>query len=154
MLWGVQAIQREVATRPVQVGFRQVNGTGRGRAASRAGEVRLWDFSIVVGERDAWREIAKIQKRLEFHKITLEYDDSVKEFLINEGFTPEYGARPLRRVVERYIEDQLAEEILRQNFKNDSKIRIELDGNKLLFFPEDKPKQKKQQQEKVPVKSE
>jgi ATP-dependent Clp protease ATP-binding subunit ClpA len=42
----------------------------------------------------------------------------------------------LRRVVERYIEDPLAEEILRQNIQKGSVVRLEPDGKKLLFFPE------------------
>ena len=98
-------------------------------------------------------EIKKIQKRLEYHDIILKYDDEVKTFLINEGYTPEYGARPLRRIVEKYIEDQLAEEILRRNFKKESTIRIELDGKKLLFFPESESKQSKEKKEKVRVTS-
>ncbi len=80
-------------------------------------------------------EIGKIQERLRYHELELDYDESVKEFLINEGYTPEFGARPIRRVVERYIEDQLAEEILRRNFAPKSRIKIEVDGKKLLFFP-------------------
>ena len=94
-------------------------------------------------------EINKIQKRLNYHGITLKYDEDVKTFLITEGFTPEYGARPLRRIVEKYIEDQLAEEILRRNFKKETIIRIELDGKKLLFFPENESKQTKEKKEKV-----
>ncbi len=85
-------------------------------------------------------EIEKIRGRLNYHEIRLTYNDDVKSFLIDEGYTPEYGARPLRRVVERFVEDQLAEEILRGNFKRKSLVRIEVDGKKLLFFtePDDK----------------
>ncbi len=84
-------------------------------------------------------EIGKIQHRLVAHGITLKYDDKVKQFLLKEGFNPEYGARPLRRVVERYIENQLAEDLLRRNFAKQSVVRIEVDGNKLLFFSESTP---------------
>ena len=98
-------------------------------------------------------EIDKIQKRLSYHGIKLKYDQKVKEFLIDEGFTPEYGARPLRRVVERFIEDQLAEEILRRNFKKDTVLRIELDGKKLLFFPDTDSNGDKKSKEKVRVNS-
>ena len=94
-------------------------------------------------------EIGKIQKRLKYHGITLKYGEDVKAFLINEGFTPEYGARPLRRIVEKFIEDQLAEEILRRSFKKESTLRIELDGKKLLFFPENEAKPTKEKKEKV-----
>ncbi len=81
-------------------------------------------------------EIEKIQERLDYHEIKLRYDDSIIDFIIAEGYNPEYGARPMRRLVERYIEDQLAEEILRRNFSKGSVVRIELDGKKLLFFPD------------------
>ncbi len=79
-------------------------------------------------------EIEKIQKRLDYHGITLKYNDSIIDFIIVEGYNPEYGARPMRRLVERFIEDQLAEQILRKNFSKGSTVRIELDGKKLLFF--------------------
>ena len=81
-------------------------------------------------------EITKIRKRLEDHGIRLMYGDKVRDFLIDTGYKAEYGARPLRRVVERYIEDPLAEEILRRNIKTGSVVRLEPDGKKLLFFPE------------------
>ena len=81
-------------------------------------------------------EVKKIRQRLEQHGIRLIYGDKVREFLIEVGYKAEYGARPLRRVVERYIEDPLAEEILRQNIKKGSVVRLEPDSKKLLFFPE------------------
>ncbi|MDP7743756.1 MAG: ATP-dependent Clp protease ATP-binding subunit, partial [Lentisphaeria bacterium] len=81
-------------------------------------------------------EVGKIRQRLEKHGIRLIYGDKVREFLIAVGYKAEYGARPLRRVVERYIEDPLAEEILRQNIQKGSVVRLEPDGKKLLFFPE------------------
>ena len=61
----------------------------------------------------------------------------VIDFIIEKGFQPEFGARPLRRAVERYIEDPLAEEILRGRFEKAKKVRVELDQQKILFFPED-----------------
>ena len=79
-------------------------------------------------------EIRKIAKRLEERNVALSYDDEVKDFLIEKGYKPEYGARPLRRAVERHFEDYLAEEILRGNLKNDMNVKVTLDGNKLLFF--------------------
>ncbi|NQZ58540.1 MAG: ATP-dependent Clp protease ATP-binding subunit, partial [Lentisphaeraceae bacterium] len=79
-------------------------------------------------------EISKIAKRLEARNISLAYDDEVKDFLIEKGYKPEYGARPLRRAVERHFEDYLAEEILRGNLKNDMSVKVTLDSNKLLFF--------------------
>ena len=59
----------------------------------------------------------------------------VREYLLDHGFEQEYGARPLRRAVERYIEDPLAEEILRGRFENANGIQIVCNGNDLLFLP-------------------
>jgi ATP-dependent Clp protease ATP-binding subunit ClpC len=87
-------------------------------------------------------EVKKIKDRLLVHGIELHYDNKVKDFLIETGYKPEYGARPLRRVVERYIEDPLAEEILRGQIKEGTVVRLEPDGAKLLFFPE-KPKSRR-----------
>ncbi|PWM71563.1 MAG: hypothetical protein DBX90_15900 [Lentisphaerae bacterium] len=57
-------------------------------------------------------------------------------FLIAKGYEPEFGARPLRRAVERYIEDPLAEELLRGTFDEAKGVKVELDQQKVLFFPE------------------
>ena len=58
-------------------------------------------------------EVAKVQKRLEQREIYITLDQKAKEFLVDKGFEPEMGARPLRRVIERYLEDPLAEALLK-----------------------------------------
>ena len=58
-------------------------------------------------------EVAKVFKRLAEQKIALEVDLSAKDFLLEKGYDDKYGARPLRRAVERYLEDALAEAILK-----------------------------------------
>lgn len=57
-------------------------------------------------------EVTKVQKRLEKKQITLELDTAAKDYLVEQGFQPEMGARPLRRVIERFLEDPLAEKVL------------------------------------------
>ncbi|WP_294507629.1 ATP-dependent Clp protease ATP-binding subunit [uncultured Victivallis sp.] len=81
-------------------------------------------------------ELGKLRERLLGRKLGFEISDEVKDFLISKGYEPEFGARPLRRAVERYIEDPLAEEILRGRFEKAKKVRVELDQQKILFFPE------------------
>ena len=81
-------------------------------------------------------ELGKLRERLLGRKLDLEVSDEVKNFLIAKGYEPEFGARPLRRAVERYIEDPLAEELLRGTFEKAGKVRVELDRQKVLFFPE------------------
>ena len=81
-------------------------------------------------------ELDKIKSRLSTQKLQLNISDDVKSFLIDKGTQLEFGARPLRRAVERYIEDELAEEILKGSFKKAKQINIMLDNNKIIFVPE------------------
>ena len=55
--------------------------------------------------------------------------DEAKEFLIDKGYNPDYGARPLRRAIENLIEDPLAEEILRGSFKGKDRVYVEVEGD-------------------------
>ena len=80
-------------------------------------------------------ELDKLKKRLAGRELDLEITDAVKEFLLGKGFEPEFGARPLRRSIERYIEDPLAEELLKGRFDTSSGIRVECDQQKIIFFP-------------------
>jgi len=58
-------------------------------------------------------ELSKVRQRLEAKSIRLELSEEATDFLVNKGFDPALGARPLRRTVERFLEDPLAEELLR-----------------------------------------
>ena len=80
-------------------------------------------------------ELHRLKERLGSRKLTLKVSKEVKEYLITQGYQPEFGARPLRRAVERYIEDPLAEELLKGNFDNAKGVKVEFDREKLLFFP-------------------
>lgn len=81
-------------------------------------------------------ELGKLRERLLGRRLDFEISNEVKDFLIAKGYEPEFGARPLRRAVERFIEDPLAEELLRGTFEKAKKVRVELDQQKILFFPE------------------
>ena len=59
-------------------------------------------------------ELKKLLKRLEAREVYISLDDKAKEFLVDKGFQPEMGARPLRRTIEQYLEDPLAEKLLGQ----------------------------------------
>ncbi|MFW6414146.1 MAG: ATP-dependent Clp protease ATP-binding subunit [Verrucomicrobiota bacterium] len=100
-------------------------------------------------------EVEEIQQRLESRNIRLELNEHVKQFLIDKGYRPEYGARHLRRMAERYIEDPLAEQILRDKFPDGSTICMKPEDDKLIFFrkPED-DNQKERKQEQKPEKHE
>jgi len=71
-------------------------------------------------------ELAKVFKRLTEHGFKLELSSNAKEFLIEKGYNPEFGARPLRRAIEHYIEDPLSEAVLRGEFKGKNLIKIDV----------------------------
>jgi ATP-dependent Clp protease ATP-binding subunit ClpC len=79
-------------------------------------------------------ELNKVFKRLVEHGLHLELQDAAKEFLIDKGFNPEFGARPLRRAIERYIEDPLSEDMLRGKFKGKTIIRLSVQDEDHLRF--------------------
>jgi ATP-dependent Clp protease ATP-binding subunit ClpC len=83
-------------------------------------------------------EIAKLTTRLRAKSIHIELDASAQELLIEKGYDPSYGARPMRRAVERYLEDPMAEELLRGNIKDGNLIKVSRAGDKLVFTNEPK----------------
>jgi ATP-dependent Clp protease ATP-binding subunit ClpC len=78
-------------------------------------------------------EVAKVIQRIKAKDIHLILEESAKDFLIEKGYDPQYGARPMRRAVERYLEDPLAEEMLRGTIKTHENIHVKRDGEKLTF---------------------
>jgi len=87
-------------------------------------------------------EISKLAKRLKDKSITLELTESSRDLLIAKGYDPSYGARPMRRAVERYLEDPLAEALLRGDIKSGDHVEVIRRDNseELLFQPTQSPK--------------
>ena len=67
-------------------------------------------------------ELRDLFKNIKDNKMHFALDDTAKNFLVEKGFDQKYGARPLRRAIQKYVEDPIAEEILRGSFKDGSKI--------------------------------
>jgi ATP-dependent Clp protease ATP-binding subunit ClpC len=82
-------------------------------------------------------ELAKVRKRLEEKGLVIELTDEAKEFLIKKGSNTDFGARPLRRAIETFIEDPLAEELLKGEFAGKELIKVEVkkvgDKKQLVF---------------------
>ncbi|MAX25222.1 MAG: NDP-hexose 4-ketoreductase [Phycisphaeraceae bacterium] len=76
------------------------------RALNRANLEQIVDY-----------ELRKVYQRLSLKELKLEIDDLARDYLIEKGYNPDYGARPLRRAIEQYVEDALSESILRGKFK-------------------------------------
>jgi ATP-dependent Clp protease ATP-binding subunit ClpC len=78
-------------------------------------------------------EIGKFAKRLTERKITLEFTDEAKALLVEKGHDEKYGARPLRRAVEHYLEDPFAEALLRGDVKEGEPVAVSREGEQLVF---------------------
>ncbi|KKK79196.1 hypothetical protein LCGC14_2835940, partial [marine sediment metagenome] len=69
-------------------------------------------------------ELRRVRERLGEHGLDLVLDKDARAFLIEKGYNPDFGARPLRRAIARYIEDPLSEDILRGLYKEKNKILV------------------------------
>jgi len=78
--------------------------------------------------------LGEVRSRLQSQNIDLTWDDAVAEYLIEKGFDPDLGARPLRRTIQREVEDPLAEHVLSGRIKREGKIKIECKGTLLDFI--------------------
>ncbi|ABS60229.1 ATP-dependent Clp protease ATP-binding subunit [Fervidobacterium nodosum] len=83
-----------------------------------------------------------IRARLAERKITLTLSQEAKDFLVSMGYDSVYGARPLKRTIQKYIEDPLSEELLRGEINDDSEVYIVPEDNKLVFIKQKNEVQK------------
>ncbi|MBI5652242.1 MAG: AAA family ATPase [Chloroflexi bacterium] len=81
-----------------------------------------------------------VQKRMAERKIEIELTDAAKELLVREGYDPTYGARPLKRAIQRAILDPLARQVLEGKFAEGDTVVVDLDASRgaLVFFKEEK----------------
>jgi ATP-dependent Clp protease ATP-binding subunit ClpC len=79
--------------------------------------------------------LIEVQKRLAEEELTLKLSDPASDFLVKHGFDEQYGARPLKRAIQRYIEDPLSEKILMGEFAKGEEIDVDVapDGERLEF---------------------
>jgi ATP-dependent Clp protease ATP-binding subunit ClpC len=78
-------------------------------------------------------QLLDVQKRLSEKNITLTLDQSARDFLIEKGYDKIYGARQMKRTIQRYVEDSLAEELLRGSIKDGQTVLLKSGGDKLIF---------------------
>ncbi|MDQ2816993.1 MAG: ATP-dependent Clp protease ATP-binding subunit [Candidatus Eremiobacteraeota bacterium] len=90
--------------------------------------LEMEEIKLIVG-----LELAKVIKELENQHMRLESTDGARELLAKEGWDPTMGARPLRRAIQRFVEDPLSEELLRGNFKVGDHILFEAEDGKIVF---------------------
>jgi ATP-dependent Clp protease ATP-binding subunit ClpC len=78
-------------------------------------------------------EVSKVLTRLKAKQLHLTLERAARDFLVEKGYDPMYGARPMRRAVERYLEDPLAEEILKASLQPNEPITVVVEEGKLAF---------------------
>jgi len=78
-------------------------------------------------------EMVEVQKKLVDRKIKINLTAGSREFIAKKGYDPVYGARPLKRAIQKYLEDPLAEEILKSRFTDGMLIKVKVKGEKLYF---------------------
>ena len=78
-------------------------------------------------------QLRSFEKRLAEREMRLEITEAAKDFLANVGYDPTYGARPLKRAIQRYLENGLAEDILAGRFSTGDTIRVDAGEGKLVF---------------------
>jgi ATP-dependent Clp protease ATP-binding subunit ClpC len=78
-------------------------------------------------------ELAKVRSRLAAQSLELALTDEAKEYLINQGYNPDFGARPLRRAIEHLVEDHISEELLRGAYRGMGRITISMREGHLYF---------------------
>lgn len=80
-------------------------------------------------------ELAKVQERLAEHQISLQVTDAARTLLADEGYDPDYGARPLRRVIQYRVEDSLSDALLAGQFESKDTIVVDAQDNKIVLHP-------------------
>ncbi len=78
-------------------------------------------------------EVAKVKTRLKYKDVEIRLTPAALDFLIDKGYDPQFGARPLRRAVEKHLQDPLAEEILRGGIKPNETVEVTVVDGKLVF---------------------
>jgi len=97
------------------------------QAFHRVLESGVWKIEILD------LEITKVMQRLKARNIVLQLDEKAKDFLVSRGYDPQYGARPLKRVLQREILNKLSKMILANEINKDQKIVISRNKNQLVF---------------------
>jgi ATP-dependent Clp protease ATP-binding subunit ClpC len=80
-----------------------------------------------------------LEKRLADRKVTLELTEAAKSWLAREGYDPSYGARPLRRAIQRHVENPLSKKILNGEFSEGDTVLVDLSNEELVFTKSKEP---------------
>jgi ATP-dependent Clp protease ATP-binding subunit ClpA len=103
---------------------------------------RLWQNSQRAARKDR-RVALGARFRPEFRNCIIELADAAKEFLVREGYDATYGARPLKRTIQRLILDPLALQVLEGKFAEGDTVVVDVENGQIVFYKEEKRVKKK-----------
>jgi len=86
-------------------------------------------------------QMKEVQERLGEYHITVELTEAARKWLAKEGYDPAFGARPLRRAIQKYIESPLSVELLAHRFKSGATVLVDVENEKIVFHPSEAVKQ-------------
>ena len=82
--------------------------------------------------------VNELVERLREQNMELEVTDAVKEKVSEEGYDPQYGARPLRRALQKLVEDRLSEEVLKGTVREGQHIIVDVENGEIVIKPKEK----------------
>ncbi len=101
---------------------------------NRIDEIIIFDVLTLENiEKIVDIQLRLIEKRLTKYKIKISVDDSAREYLAKEGFSREFGARPLKRLIQKVILDKLADQIIKGEIKDGSRVKVNFKADSLVF---------------------
>ena len=114
-----------------------LKGAFRPEFLNRVDETVMFSpLSIEQMEEIVVLQMKEVQDRLNEHDITMQLSDVARVWLAKEGFDPAFGARPLRRAIQKYVESPLSVELLGGKFKDGVAVLIDVKDNKIVFHTE------------------
>jgi ATP-dependent Clp protease ATP-binding subunit ClpC len=115
---------------------------------NRVDEIILFSpLSIEQMEEIVILQMKEVQDRLNEYNITVELTDAARKWLAKEGYDPAFGARPLRRAIQKYVESPLSVELLSGKYKDGATVQVDVDEeNNKIVFTKSEPVQKRSKQ--------
>jgi ATP-dependent Clp protease ATP-binding subunit ClpC len=125
-----------------------LKGAFRPEFINRIDEIIMFSpLSIEQMEEIVVLQMKEVQDRLNEHNITVELSDAARKWLANEGYDPAFGARPLRRAIQKNVESPLSMELLGGKFKDGATVQVNVDEEKnKIVFESSEPVKKKSKQ--------
>ena len=125
-----------------------LKGAFRPEFLNRIDEIIMFSpLSVEQMEEIVVLQMREVQDRLNEHNITVELTDAARHWLAKAGYDPAFGARPLRRAIQKNVESPLSMELLGGNFKDGATVQVDVDEEKdKIIFHKSEPAKKKSKQ--------